>query len=176
MVGASDHDWRKGFSLAQTTDAFAGGARPFRPGVAYSGLRLSYEMVPNGQIQNLWALGVYFVVVLLLVASMLAISYVLGQRHEESATGSPYESGILSEGSARVRLSAKFYQIAMFFVIFDLEAVFIFAWAVAARELGWIGYGEIVIFIAILVVALVYLWRLGALDWSPRPRSIRLVE
>ncbi len=133
-------------------------------------------MLLNDQAQNLWVLGLYFLVVLLIVASMLGLSYVLGQRHREPATGSPYESGILSEGSARVRLAAKFYLTAMFFVIFDLEAVFIFSWAVAARELGWTGYGELAVFVAILVAALAYLWRLGALDWSPRSRSIRLPE
>lgn len=133
-----------------------------------------YEMLQDGQSETLWTMGVYFVVVLLLVATMLAISYVLGQRHNEHATGSPYESGIVSEGSARVRVSAKFYLIAMFFVIFDLEAVFIFAWAIAARELGWAGYSEILVFIAILVAALAYLWRLGALDWSPSRRTIRV--
>ena len=69
-------------------------------------------------------------------------------------------------GSARVRLSAKFYLLAMFFVIFDLETVFIFAWAVSAREVGWPGYLEILVFIGVLAVALVYLWRLGALDWE----------
>ncbi len=131
-------------------------------------------MFVNGQTEKLWALGVYFVVVLLLVVAMLAISYVLGQRHNEHATGSPYESGILSEGSARVRLSAKFYLVAMFFVIFDLEAVFILAWAIAARELGWAGYSEIFVFIAILVAALAYLWRLGALDWGPSRRTLRV--
>ncbi len=129
-------------------------------------------MLLNDQAQNLWVLGLYFLVVLLIVASMLGLSYVLGPRHEEPATGSPYESGILSEGSARVRLAAKFYLTAIFFVIFDLEAVFILAWAVAARELGWTGYAELAVFIAILVAALAYLWRLGAPDWSPRSRSI----
>lgn len=133
-------------------------------------------MLLNDQAQNLWVLGLYFLVVLLIVASMLGLSYVLGQRHKEPATGSPYESGILSEGSARVRLAAKFYLTAMFFVIFDLEAVFIFSWAVAARELGWTGYVELAVFVAILVAALAYLWRLGALDWSPRSSSIRLPE
>jgi NADH-quinone oxidoreductase subunit A len=131
-------------------------------------------MLVNGQTETLWTLGIYFVAVLLLVATMLAISHVLGERHNEHATGSPYESGILSEGSARVRLSAKFYLVAMFFVIFDLEAVFIFAWAVAARELGWAGYCEIFVFIAILAVALAYLWRLGALDWSPSRHVARV--
>jgi len=113
-----------------------------------------------------WPLALYFAIVVALVAGMLAASYFLGQRHNETATGAPYEAGIKSEGSARVRLSAKFYLIAMFFVIFDLEAVFLFAWAVAARELGWSAYWEVVVFIGILVATLAYLWRLGALDWT----------
>ena len=113
----------------------------------------------------MWPLVVYFVLVLLLVAGMLTVSYLLGQRHSDRATGTPYESGILSEGSAHVRLSAKFYLIAMFFVVFDLEAVFLFAWAVSARALGWPAFWEAVIFVGILVAALVYLWRVGALDW-----------
>lgn len=122
----------------------------------------------------LWPIGVYFVLVLLLVTGMLSVSHVLGPRHQERATGSPYESGIVSEGSARVRLSAKFYLIAVFFVVFDLEAVFLFAWAVAAREVGWSGYWEMVVFVGILVAALAYLWRLGALDWNlKRPRTAR---
>jgi NADH-quinone oxidoreductase subunit A len=126
------------------------------------------KMFLHDQTEKLWTLGIYFILVLLLVAAMLAVSNVLGQRHDENATGQPYESGILSEGSARVRVAAKFYLVAMFFVIFDLEAVFIFAWAIAARELGWVGYWEILGFIVILLAALVYLWRLGALDWSPK--------
>ena len=131
-------------------------------------------MILNGQPEKLWTLGVYFIAVLLLVAAMLAVSYVLGERHNEHATGQPYESGILSEGSARVHVSAKFYLVAMFFVVFDLEAVFIFAWAIAARELSWAGYREILAFVAILLAALAYLWRLVALDWSPDRRTIRV--
>ena len=114
----------------------------------------------------LWPLALYFGLVLVVVGAMLGISYVLGERHKERATGEPYESGIVTTGSARVRLSAKFYLVAMFFVIFDLEAVFIFAWAIAFREVGWLGYIEILIFIGVLAAALVYLWRVGALDWG----------
>ena len=116
----------------------------------------------------LWPLLVYFGVVVVLVVSILAASYFLGERHSEPATGVPYEGGIKSEGSARVRLSSRFYMVAMFFVVFDLEAVFIFAWAVAAREVGWTGYAEIGIFIGVLMAGLFYLWRIGALDWAPR--------
>jgi NADH-quinone oxidoreductase subunit A len=121
---------------------------------------------------HLWPLGVYLVIVVLLVVAMLGLSFVLGQRHHNRATGTPYESGILSQGSARVRLSAKFYLVAMFFVIFDLEAVFIFAWAIAVRETGWTGYAEATSFIAVLLATLVYLWRVGALDWRQGSRRV----
>lgn len=116
----------------------------------------------------LWPLGVYFVAVVILVGGMLGLSYVLGQRHQARRRGEPYESGIVATGSARLRLSAKFYLVAMLFVIFDLEAVFIFAWAIAFREVGWVGYGGVLVFIGVLVAALVYEWRVGGLDWGPR--------
>lgn len=117
---------------------------------------------------TLWPLAAYAAAVIVLVAGMIGVSYVLGQRHRERATGEPYEGGIVSTGSARVRLSVTFYLVAMFFVIFDLEAVFLFAWAVAARESGWAGYAEVLVFVGILAAALAYLWRSGALDWGER--------
>ncbi len=120
-----------------------------------------------------WPLAVYFLFVVVLIGGLLLVSYLLGQRHAERATGSPYESGILPQGEARARLSAKFYLVAMFFVVFDLEAVFIFAWAIGAVELGWAGYWEVLLFVGILLVALVYLWRQGALDWGPVQRLLR---
>jgi len=116
----------------------------------------------------LWPLAVYAAAVLLLVSGMIGMSYVLGERHREPATGDPYESGILSTGTAQVRLSVQFYLVAMFFVIFDLEAAFLFAWAVAARELGWPGYLEASVFVAVLAAALTYVWRAGGLDWGTR--------
>ena len=109
---------------------------------------------------------IYSLTAVFIVTAMLVVSHLLGERHEQRATGEPYESGIVSEGSARLRLSAKFYLVAMFFVIFDLEAVFLYAWAVAAREAGWPGYIEAAVFIGLLGLTLVYLWRTGGLDWA----------
>jgi NADH-quinone oxidoreductase subunit A len=120
------------------------------------------------QTVGLWPLGAYFILVVILLAVMLFLSYILGERHKEQATDEPYESGAPIIGTARQRLTAKFYLVAMFFVIFDLETVFIVAWALTARSLGWTGYIEILIFIGVLLAALVYLWRLGALDWNKR--------
>ncbi len=117
--------------------------------------------------ETLWPLGLYFLIALVVAGSMIGLSFVLGERHSDRATGQPYESGIVSTGSARVRLSVKFYIVAMLFVIFDLEAVFIFAYAVAHEEVGWVGYAGLVVFVAVLGVALIYEYRMGALDWEP---------
>ena len=123
---------------------------------------------PASALAGLWPMGLYFIAVLMLVTFILGLSHFLGQRHRERATDDPYESGMVSTGPGRLRLDVKFYLVAMLFVIFDLEAVFIFAWSVSLRELGWPGYIEILVFIGVLLAALVYLWRLGALDWGPR--------
>jgi NADH-quinone oxidoreductase subunit A len=125
------------------------------------------------QTSHLWPLLVYVAAVLAIVAGMLALSYLLGQRHTERATGEPYESGMIPTGSARLRLDAKFHLVAMFFVIFDLEAAFILAWAVALRTAGWAGYVDMLVFVVVLLVALIYIWRLGALDWSTAGRFAR---
>ncbi len=122
-------------------------------------------------VSSLWPLAVYFAAVVILVTVMITLSYILGERHREKQTGEPYESGIVSTGTARVRFDIQFYLIAMFFVIFDLEAVFVYAWAVSIRETGWAGYAEMVLFIGILAAAFIYLWRIGALEWGTFIRS-----
>jgi NADH-quinone oxidoreductase subunit A len=123
---------------------------------------------PEAAIDTLWPLAVYFGLVVLTAAALLGASWVLGQRHREPATGQPYESGIAVTGSARLRYPVQFYLVAIFFVIFDLETAFLIAWAVAARQAGWAGYVAVVVFVAVLIAALAYLWRVGALDWGPR--------
>ncbi len=114
----------------------------------------------------LWPLLVYTGAVIVLITAVVGLSYLLGQRHCERTTGRPYESGSPPTGSARLRLPVRFYLVAMFFVVFDVESIYLFAWAIAWRDVGWSGYVEVLIFIAILLAALVYLWRLGALDWG----------
>lgn len=127
---------------------------------------------PAVQSASLWPLVVYFAAVIATVIVMLTLSSILGQKHREKATAEPFESGVIPVGYARFRLSARFYLIALLFVIFDLETIFIFAWAVAFREAGWTGYLGILIFILILIAALIYEWRLGALDWGSRGRKL----
>jgi NADH-quinone oxidoreductase subunit A len=114
-----------------------------------------------------WGLAVYVVGVFGLVGFMLGASYLLGGRGHGRAKEEPFESGAVSVGSAQLRMPAKFYLVAMFFVIFDLEAVFLYAWAVSVRQNGWMGFAMAAIFIAVLLVGLFYVWRLGGLDWAP---------
>lgn len=113
-----------------------------------------------------WPFIVYAVLTLLIAAGMLLVSHLVGPRHREPATGEPYESGIVPTDSARLRLSIHFYLTAILFVIFDLELVYLFAWAVALRELGWEAYGGVVVFVIILISGLIYEWRMGSLDWA----------
>ena len=123
-----------------------------------------------------WAFLVYAAAVAFVVLLMLGLSWVLGGRNTGRAKNDPFESGVVSVGSGRLRISAKFYLVAMFFVIFDLEAVFLYAWAVSLRASGWPGFVEASIFIVVLLVGLLYIWRLGGLDWAPKPRLQRLRE
>jgi NADH-quinone oxidoreductase subunit A len=125
-----------------------------------------------GEAPHIWFLVVYFIAVLALVGGMIGGSFVLGQRHMARATIQPFESGMLPVEDARMLFPIQFYLVAMFFVIFDLESVFIYAWAIAARVAGWNGYFSILAFIGVLLAALVYLWRIGALDWGPKPRRL----
>lgn len=120
----------------------------------------------------LWPLVVYFSLVIFLVLAILGISSLLGEKSTiRRATGEPFESGVVHLGSSDIPVSVEFYLVAMFFVIFDLETVFIFAWAIAFYELGVFGYLAISVFIFILVVALVYEWKSGALDWGKKTRT-----
>ena len=120
----------------------------------------------------LWPLVVYGAIVCSLIGAMLGLSYFLGGRHKDRATNEPYEGGIISEGDARLRFSSQFYMIAMLFVIFDVETIFIFTWAIAFKELGWLGFAGVVTFIALLIIVLIYEWRNGALDFGPDGKKI----
>lgn len=119
-----------------------------------------------------WPLFVYGAFVLILLTVIISLSYFLGQRHKARAMGEAYESGIVETGSARLHFSAQFYLVAMMFVIFDVEVVFIVLWALAFKELGWAGYLGICVFIGLLVAVLIYEWSLGALDFGPNGKKI----
>ena len=122
--------------------------------------------------QNLWPLVLYAILAVALASGMLLISWFIGQRHAERGTSEIYESGIEVTGDARLRFSVHYYIVAMFFVVFDLEAAFIVLWSVSFRNTGWVAYWGIFIFIMILFAVLVYEWRIGALDFGPQGKKI----
>lgn len=118
-------------------------------------------------IAHHWAFAVFLVVAIGLCSLMLLGAFFLGGRAQARAKHTPFESGIDAVGTAHMRLSAKFYLVAMFFVIFDVEALYLYAWSASIRESGWVGFIEAAIFILVLLAGLVYLARIGALDWTP---------
>ena len=127
---------------------------------------------PEAVPANLLPLIIYFGAVLAITGVMLGGSYLLGQRHHANAADEPFESGIVPTGDVHIRFSVHFYLLAIFFVIFDMESVFLFAWSVALKESGWSGFIEALIFISVLLATLIYLWALGALDWRTRRQRI----
>ncbi len=118
-----------------------------------------------------WSIAVYVVGTVSLCGIMLGLSALLGGTSGARARNEPFESGVVSASPERLRLSAKFYLVAVFFVIFDVEALFLYAWSISVRESGWAGFFEAFTFITILLVSLFYLARIGALDWAPRARQ-----
>jgi NADH-quinone oxidoreductase subunit A len=109
--------------------------------------------------------------VVLLLSGVLAlaiptISGLLGPRRPSAIKSASFEAGSESSGMARQRFAVKFYVIALLFIVFDVEAVFLYPWAVNFQALGWFGYTEMVIFAATLVVGLIYIWKKGALEWE----------
>jgi len=118
----------------------------------------------------LWPLVVYGAIVCSLIGAILGLSYFLGGRHNERATNEPYEGGIVSQGSARLRFSSQFYMIAMLFVIFDVETIFIFTWAIAFNELGWLGFVGVFTFVA----GAMFLVFLIIATMGPRTTGLRL--
>ena len=118
------------------------------------------------------ATEVYFPVLLqalvamLLAAGLIGVSYLLGKRVKNRVKDMPYESGIVPTGDARQRFSVKFYLVGMLFILFDIEAIFLYPWAVVYRELLMPGFVEMLIFVVLILSGFFYIWKKGALDWE----------
>jgi len=117
-------------------------------------------------LQMYFPIGVVLVVAIAVGAGMLWLSNVLGPRHPSVVKFQPFECGSEPVGSARQRFGVKFYVVALMFIVFDIEAVFLYPWAALFTELGWAGYVEMGIFVFTLVIGLVYVWKKGVLDWA----------
>ena len=112
-------------------------------------------------------------VAMALAAGLLTVSYLLGKRVRNRVKDMPYESGIVPTGDARHRFSVKFYLVGMLFILFDIEAIFLYPWAVVYRDLLMFGFVEMLIFVVLILSGFFYIWKKGALDWSGSDQASR---
>ncbi|MCH7336194.1 NADH-quinone oxidoreductase subunit A [Acinetobacter sp. NIPH 2699] len=117
-----------------------------------------------------WAIIAFVIGVTFLCVFMLTVPLLLGGKAWGRAKQEQFESGVVSAGGARIRLSAKFYLVAIFFVVFDLEALYLYAWATSVREVGWVGFTAAAVFILVLLIGLIYELSTGGLNWAPSDR------
>ena len=122
--------------------------------------------MPDNYFARYLPLLMHFGIATALAAAIVILSWLIGQHKPNRAKMSPYECGVQPIGDARGRFSIKFYLVAMLFILFDVEAVFLYPWAVILRELKMFGFWEMMVYIAIVLVGLFYVWKKGVLDWG----------
>jgi NADH-quinone oxidoreductase subunit A len=122
--------------------------------------------MPTSPLDAYFPLLIQTVFGFILACGLVGASYVLGKKLKNPVKDTPYECGMSPTGSARERFSVKFYLVAMLFILFDIEAVFLYPWVVVYRELKWIAFAEMFIFVALILCGFFYIMRKGVLDWS----------
>ena len=127
----------------------------------------------SDQITQVWPIAAYFIILAGMLIVMMLLSHFLGPKSKQRAKNTPYESGIISVSNNKTRFTNHFFLYAIFFVIFDLETIYLFAWVIAFDEVGWPGFIEASIFITVLLAALIYLIRIGALALTRRHQPFR---
>ncbi len=120
---------------------------------------------------SVFALAVYTILVLAVIGSQLFLASWLGARKPSVEKSRAYECGVIPTGSARFRYPVPFYLVAIFFLLFDVEGVYIFSWAVGYKDLGWAGWAQMAFFILVLLFGLIYIWMRGGLDWRPAHKA-----
>jgi NADH-quinone oxidoreductase subunit A len=127
--------------------------------------------MPDNYFARYLPLLIHFLIAGALATGMVLLSWIIGYRRPTRAKLSPYECGMTPVGDARERFSVRFYLVAMLFILFDVEAVFLYPWAIILKELKAMGQGlfaisEMFIYIAIVLVGFFYIWKKGVLDWG----------
>ena len=126
--------------------------------------------VHSSYLEQYLPVAVYILIVLFTGVAMLGLSVLLGPKNKIAGKGTPYECGVPVEGEARQRFSIRFYIVAILFVLFDIETVFLIPWAVTYKNLlgslGGVVIAEMLVFIGILFTGYIYAWRRGGLDWD----------
>jgi len=122
--------------------------------------------MPTSYPQIYFPVLIQVLIAMAIAGGLVAASSLLGKRARSPLKDSPYESGMAPVGSASERFSVKFYMVGMIFILFDIEAVFLYPWAVVYRQLKIFGFFEMFIFVALVLIGFFYVWKKGALDWS----------
>ncbi len=122
--------------------------------------------MPDNYFVNYLPLLIHMIVVGIVACGMVLLSWLIGWRRPTRAKMSPYECGMAPIGDARERFSVKFYLVGMLFILFDVEAVFLYPWAVILRDLKMFGFWEMLVYIGIVLVGFFYIWKKGVLDWG----------
>jgi NADH-quinone oxidoreductase subunit A len=127
--------------------------------------------MPSSYTELYFPVLLQVIIAMALAAGIMAASYALGKRVKNRVKDIPYECGIVPTGNARERFSVKFYLVGMLFILFDIEAIFLYPWVVVYRDLKMFGFVEMLIFIVLVLSGFYYIWKKGALDWSGSDRS-----
>jgi NADH-quinone oxidoreductase subunit A len=126
--------------------------------------------MPQTYPEVYWPVLLQGLIAMIIAAGMIGLSYVLGKKIRNQVKDTPYECGITPTGNARERFSVKFYLVGMLFIVFDIEAIFLYPWAVVYRELKLFAFFEMLLFSALVLAGFFYIWKKGALDWSGEPK------
>ena len=129
--------------------------------------------MPSSYAEQYFPVLLQALIAMALAAGLLTVSYLLGRRVKNKIKDTPYESGMIPTGDARQRFSVKFYLVGMLFILFDIEAIFLYPWVVVYRDLKMFGFFEMLIFVILILSGFFYIWKKGALDWAESDRSRR---
>jgi NADH-quinone oxidoreductase subunit A len=132
--------------------------------------------MPDSYSETWFPVFVQLLIALAVAGAMIGLSAILGRRVKDVVKSSPYESGMQPVGNARERFSVKFYLVAMVFILFDIEAIFLYPWAVIYRQLKLFAFFEMLLFIVLVLCGFFYIWKKGVLDWSKEDQERRLAE
>lgn len=127
--------------------------------------------MPTTYAETYFPVLIQVLIALAVAGGMIGASAFIGHKVHDRVKDSPYESGMTPVGSARERFSVKFYLVAMLFILFDIEAIFLYPWAVVYRELKLFAFAEMVVFIGMVLCGYFYIWKKGVLDWSKEDRE-----
>src|ERR1017187_1412633 len=130
-------------------------------------------LMPKSYTELYFPILLQAIIAMGLAAGLLTASYLLGKKVRNRFKDMPYESGIVPTGDARHRFSVKFYLVGMLFILFDIEAIFLYPWVVVYRDLKMFGFYEMLVFVVLILSGFFYIWKKGALDWAETGRSGR---